>query len=138
MYVIEDIKNALVNAGIKNKMKYNASTLLIKLNDDNICYITYDSGRYYESEKTVTGFNIIYAIKTKLTANLLEKVTISVDQWDKICVANENYVKIGNFYHECYHGGFDIEKTFYDITDVSKIMPNSINELVNMINFYSE
>lgn len=131
MYVIEDIKNALVNAGIKNKMKYNPHRLIIKLNDDNICYIKYeinDSDVIY-----CNRFYIKYEIKTKSNAGALDTYVIQVNEWDKVGIYHDNYINLKNDVND------NCDESIIDsISDLSDIMPNTINELVEMINFYSE
>lgn len=138
MYVMEDIKNALVNAGIKNKMKYNPDKLIIKLNDANICYITYKYKVRWddEPERAIYYFRINYKITTKLTADDLETDVISVENWDKIGFSGEKYLKLNDYSKDLL--AYPTEKVIEDFNDLSDIMPKTINELVEMINFYSE
>ena len=59
--VISDLKDALVNYGIKNKMLAKGNSLAIKLNDNNVLIISNKDS------------NFLYKVKIYQTGNTLEE-----------------------------------------------------------------
>ena len=134
--VISDLKDALVNYGVKNKMLAKGGSLAIKLNDSNICIITLNEKHIYYNQ------SLLYTIQVYQTGNTLES----------------NYIRIPNFlphgiteYYADYNRGINGEKgcygyyqrqygdpiDIYESQDLLELIPGVIEDLVEVINFYN-
>lgn len=136
--VISDIRDALVNSGIKNPMKAIGEHLSIKLNNGTLCIIHVYSELTYNGPLDTT--RIIYKIKVPETGNTLEENTIKVPNFI-IPGYNAYYNRdAGGMYKDCYVVGvFQNEATFkiYESQDLLKYIPQVIDELVEAIKFYN-
>ena len=132
--VISDLKDALVNYGIKNKMLAKGDDLAIKLNDGNVCIITLKKENVYHDQF------LLYTIQVNQTGNTLES----------------NYIRIPNFFPhgitECYRSNIGIVGEngcygyckrenypiyIYESQDLLDLIPGVIEDLVEVINFYN-
>lgn len=136
--VISDLKDALVNSGIKNKMLAKGNDLAIKLNDSNVCIIT------LKKEYPGDDQFLRYTIQVYQTGNTLESNFIRIPNFLLPGVTgycdNENRGINGK--EGCY-GYYYISfgdtrwEHIYESQDLLELIPGVIEDLVEVINFYN-
>ena len=142
--VISDLKDALVNSGIKNKMLAKGGSLAIKLNDSNVCIITLKDKRPKHNQF------LLYTIQVYQTGNTLESNYIRIPNFLPRGVTNYyddedkgNNIGINGAdncygYYETYSKWRDDRPTcIYESQDLLELIPGVIEDLVEVINFYN-
>ena len=139
--VISDLKDALVNYGIKNKMLAKGGNLAIKLNDSNVCIISLIDNTDYDSQY----FN--YKIQVYQTGNTLEENLIKIPTFYlKTIPQNAVYkYKNGGFRsgvcgtYSCYRyeSQHRNDEKIYESQNLLELIPSVIEDLVEVISFYN-
>ena len=138
--VISDLKDALVNSGIKNKMLAKGNDLAIKLNDSNVCIIT------LKKEYPCDDQFLRYTIQVYQTGNTLESNFIHIPNFlphgvTEECCDSENRGingKDGCYgYYYYYYKNSTEWKDIYESQDLLELIPGVIEDLVEVINFYN-
>lgn len=139
--VISDLKDALVNYGIKNKMLAKGGNLAIKLNDSNVCIISLIDNTDYDSQY----FN--YKIQVYQTGNTLEENLIKIPMFYlKTIPQNAVYkYKNGDFRsgvcgtYSCYRyeSQHRNDEKIYESQNLLELIPSVIEDLVEVISFYN-
>lgn len=115
--ILSDIRDGLVKSGIKNKMNVSGESLVIKLSDKNLMTIFLTRDDY--------GYSYInYKIIVYQTGNVLEENRIDNQKLDR-----------QNLYHKTY--GCSQHSEDYDSKDVFKVLPRTMEELLDVFNFYN-
>lgn len=141
--VISDLKDALVNSGIKNKMLAKGGSLAIKLNDSNVCIISLKNSESFSSQY------FIYKVQVYQTGNTLEENLIKIPRFYlKTIPQKDVYIYNGNFQsgicgeNGCYQyesvdGRSGSHEYIYESQDLLELIPGVIEDLVEVINFYN-
>lgn len=144
--VISDLKDALEEYGISNKMLAVDNKLSIRLKNGNLCTITlYNRGEnsaYYEPQY------FIYKIQVEQTGNILEENRIRIPEFivksercDSPIQFNEvNDQNSGVFgYKQCYiyRKGTSNWAFVYESQNLLDVIPTTIEEIADVIDFYN-
>ena len=129
--VISDLKDALVNYGVKNKMLAKGNSLAIKLNDNNVLIISNKDSKF------------LYKVQIYQTGNTLEE-NIIINPSFKLkglpSQYKDNSQGIGSnegvmsYYYRDENNEW---QAFYESQDLLESIPGVIEDLVEVINFYN-
>ena len=129
--VISDLKDALVNYGVKNKMLAKGNSLAIKLNDNNVLIISNKDSKF------------LYKVKIYQTGNTLEENIIINPQFKLNGLPSrykDNSQGIGSnegvmsYYYRDENNKW---QAFYESQNLLESIPGVIEDLVEVINFYN-
>ncbi len=130
--VISDLRDALVNFGVKNKMLAKGDSLAIKLNDSNVLIISNNK------------CDFLYKVQIYQTGNTLEENIISIPSSFKLkglpSQYKDNSQGIGSkdgvmsYYYLDEHYEW---QAFYEPQDLLELIPGVIEDIVEVINFYN-
>ena len=129
--VISDLKDALVNYGVKNKMLAKGNSLAIKLNDNNVLIISNKDSEF------------LYKVQIYQTGNTLEENIIISPSFKLNGLPSQykdNSQGIGSsdgvmsYYYRDEHNEW---QAFYESQNFLESIPGVIEDLVEVINFYN-
>lgn len=138
--VMSDLKDALVNYGIKNKMLAKGDDLAIKLNDSNVCIITLKKEHHSHDQF------LLYTIQVYQTGNTLEsnyiRIPCFLPHGVKGHVSDEKDHRGINGEEGCYGYYYDTNygtywSDIYESQDLLELIPGVIEDLAEVINFYN-
>lgn len=129
--VISDLKDALVNYGIKNKMLAKGGSLAIKLNDSNVLIISNKNSKF------------LYKVQIYQTGNTLEENIISSPSFKLNGLPSQykdnpqgigSYDGVMSYYYRDENNKW---QAFYEPQDLLELIPGVIEDIVEVINFYN-
>lgn len=137
--VISDLKDALVNSGIKNKMLAKGGSLAIKLNDSNVFIISLKNSEDFGSQY------FIYKVQVYQTGNTLEENLIKIPRFYLKTIPQKDIYqaksgicgKNGCYQYESVKGSAGSHEYIYESQDLLELIPHVIEDLVEIINFYN-
>ena len=129
--VISDLKDALVNYGVKNKMLAKGNSLAIKLNDNNVLIISNKDSKFLYKVQ-------IYQTGNTLEENIIINPSFKLKGLPSQYKDNSQGIGSDNGVMSYYYRDENNEwQAFYESQDLLESIPGVIEDLVEVINFYN-